>query len=309
LLAGHEHLLAGARQDVAALESWRQVVQAGQFEFDNRYRREFLTSEKFRSFDDALVRLLDLLELPGVGKVVSTTLWVVRTPYRLVRGWLSQTLTRPEAANLTERAVLDGALKAWLDLLRKEAGRRGDSNPLWAHIENGFASGLADMAHERFQQAFHNFQLSLADEVDRTARAIYEELEKSPVLLNTLRSGNFALDVAAISGALLLGHIGLQDIVLVPLFASIKQQIVELLGKQYVDSQREQIHTRQQMLVTQYVSGPLAEWLAQWPATGGSAFERLQLALRRIPFAVRQLDSAVSQALTGSRPALVPSSP
>jgi len=133
--------------------------------------------------------------------------------------------------------------------------------------------------------------------VERTARSIYEELEKSPIMLATLRSGNFALDVAAIVGAFTIGHFGVQDFVLVPLLAAIKQQVIELLGKQYVDNQREQIRTRQQLLEAQYISGPLAEWLAQWPATGGSTFERLQAALRRIPLAVRQLDTAVAKAL------------
>ena len=76
-----------------------------------------------------------------------------------------------------------------------------------------------------------------------------------------------------------------------PLAASITHQLVELLGKQYVDTQREQARNRQQALVAQYISGPLAEWLTQWPATGGSAFERLQLALRRIPRRVQQLEA------------------
>jgi hypothetical protein len=49
-------------------------------------------------------------------------------------------------------------------------------------------------------------------------------------------------------------------------------------------------------LVTQHLSGPLAEWLIQWPATGGSAYERLHLALRRLPGAVRRLDEAVARA-------------
>ena len=66
---------------------------------------------------------------------------------------------------------------------------------------------------------------------------------------------------------------------LVPLVASLTHQLVELLGKSYVDAQRELTRQRQQSLMGQYISGPLAEWLAQWPATGGSAFERLQLAL------------------------------
>ena len=300
LLADQERLLAGARQDVAVLENWRAVVQTGRHEFDNRYRREYLASEKFRSFDEALVRLLELLELPGAGKIVSGALWVVRTPYRLLKGWLGKALTRPDAAALPEQRVLEEALAGWLDLLRKEAARRAAAHPLWAHVEKGFATGLADQVREHFQQDFRSFQLSLADEVDRTARAIYEELERSPVLLNTLRSGNFALDVLAIGGALTIGHIGLQDFILVPLLASLKQQIVELLGKQYVDGQREQIRTRQQLLMSQYISGPLAEWLSQWPATGGSTFERLQAALRRIPQSVRHLDDLVAHCAAGA---------
>jgi hypothetical protein len=134
----------------------------------------------------------------------------------------------------------------------------------------------------------------MTDEVDRTARAIYEDLENNPVALNTLRGTKFAIEVAAISGTLVAGGINWLDLILVPLAASVTQQLVELLGKQYVDSQREQARLRQQALVTQYISGPLAEWLTQWPATGGSAFERLHLVLRRIPASIQQLGAAVT---------------
>jgi hypothetical protein len=297
LLAHHPSLVAAVRHDVAALESWRDLVQAGQVEFDNRYRREYLASEKYRGFDEALLRFLELLELPGVGKVVSNTLWVLRTPYRLLRGFVVKALSRPNTPSLPELPVLEGALTGWLDSLRKEALRRADTHPVWAHIAEGFAEGLADLARERFQQGFRGFQLGLADEVEHTARSIYEELEKNPALLNTLRGGKFAVDMAAIATTLVVGHVGLHDLILVPLAASVTHQLVELLGKQYVDNQRELARQRQQVLGTRYISGPLAEWLAQWPATGGSAYERLQLALRRIPPALKQLDAAVTGAL------------
>ena len=74
---------------------------------------------------------------------------------------------------------------------------------------------------------------------------------------------------------------------------AISKQLVELMGKSYVDTQRELTRQRQGVLMCQYISAPLSEWLAQWPATGGSAFERLQLALRRIPENVRQLQLAI----------------
>jgi hypothetical protein len=302
LVSAQERLLNVARNDLAALHDWRTIVHSGQIEFDGRYRREYLTSEKFRRFDEALVRLLDLLELPGAGRIVSGALWVLRTPYRLLKGLAVRALKRPEGGNLPEQGVLEEALAGWLDTLRKEAARRADTHPVWAHIEQGFASGLGDAARERFQQGFRSFRLGLADEVDRTARAIYEELEKNPAVLNTLRGGKLTMDVAAIVAAVATGgqHWPL-DFVLVPLAASITHQLVELMGKQYVDNQREQTRNRQQALVAQYLSGPMAEWLAQWPVTGGSTYERLQEVLRRIPQAVRQLEAAVAKKTGGVR--------
>jgi hypothetical protein len=299
LVANQEHLLASARQDVAALEAWRAVVQAGRAEFDGRYYREYLTSEKYRRFDEALVRLMELLELPGVGHYISKALWVVRTPYRWLREWAGKTFSRPDAPALPEQPVLEEALAGWLDLLRKEAARHAGTHPLWDHIREGFSGDLADRARARFQEGFRAYQMSQTNEVERTARAIYEELEKSPATLNTLRGGKLALDVAAITGAFVtagLGHLWL-DLLLVPLAASLSHQLVELFGKAYVENQRELARQRQQALMAQHLSGPLAEWLTQWPATGGSTYERLQLALRRIPPALGQLRAAAAGAL------------
>jgi hypothetical protein len=298
LLSATDQLLSVARNDLNALENWRATVQNGRQEFDNRYRLEYLNTEKFRRFDEALVRLMELLELPGVGQVVSNTLYVLRTPYRLFKSWLSTKVTRPEGIKQAELPVLEAALNGWLDQLRKEAVRQAAAHPVWAHIEKGFESGtLAEQAKEKFQQGYRSFQLGLADEIERTARAIYEDLEKNPVALTALRGGKFAIDVAAIAATLVVGHIGVQDIILVPLAASMTHQLVEWFGAAYVDNQREQTRNRQMALVDQYISTPLAEWLTQWPATGGSNYERLQEALKRVPPGVQQLDQAVTQKL------------
>jgi hypothetical protein len=297
LRANQGDLLGSARSDLTALQQWRGLVQHGQVEFDARYRREYLATEQFHRFDEALVRLLELLELPGIGKVLSNALWVVRTPYRLLKGLVSKAMRRPEMPAIPERPMLEGALTGWLDMLRKETARRSEIHPVWAYLETGFQGGLSESARERFEEGLRNFHLSLGDEVDRTARAIYEELEKNPVALNTLRGTKFALDAAAITGALVVGGINVWDVVLVPLAASVTQQLVELLGAQYVDSQREHARLRQQALVGQYISGPLMEWLAQWPSTGGSPYERLHLALKRTPENLKRLDTVLHERL------------
>jgi len=297
LMATTDHLLSVARNDLNALDNWRTVVGLGKGVFENRYRTEYLDTEKFRRFDEALVRLLELLELPGLGRLLSNTLYVLRTPYRMFLGWLNKTLARPEAISQPELPVLEGALAGWLDYLRKEAVRQSGQHPLWAHIEKGFEGGLAEGAKARFLQGYRDFQIGLADEVERTARAIYEDLEKNPVRLNALRTGKFAVDVAAIATTLVAGGINVYDIIWVPLAASVTQQLVEWMGAQYVDHQREQTRQRQLALVQKHISGPLADWLVQWPATGGSNYERLQEVLRRIPPAVGQLNEAVTQKL------------
>jgi len=74
---------------------------------------------------------------------------------------------------------------------------------------------------------------------------------------------------------------------------SMTQALVEFFGKQYVDGQREQARRRQQALAQRFVSAPMAEWLLQWPVSGGSSFERLQQVLQRIPAAILQLQQSV----------------
>jgi hypothetical protein len=298
LVRHRENLLSVAQQDLRAMQSWQAVVVAGQSDFEQRYLREYLTSEKFRGFDEALLRLMELLELPGVGKFVSGVLYVLRTPYRLLKDVIAKAVSRPDAPSRPELPILEDALNGWIDQLRKEAARHADDHGLWAHVESGFHDGgLGERIRERFQQNYRNFQTGLTSEVDRTARAIYEELEKKPAVLNTLRGSKFALDAAAIGGTLAAAGIGWQDVFLVPIIASVTHQLVELLGKTVVDAQREQTRERQQALMKQHLSAPLAEWLTQWPATGGSDFERLQLALRRIPTAIAQLESRVQMAM------------
>jgi hypothetical protein len=291
LVQHQELLLDVARNDVQALQAWQSLVESGQEEFDQRYQREYVSSEKFRGFDDALVRLIQFLEFPGIGQV----LYVLRTPYRLIRGIITKAVARPEAPGRPEQPILEEALAGWLDMLRREAARRSGEHPLWAHINQGFAStDLTDRAHEQFARLYREFQGGLTMEVDRTARAIYEKLQEKPMLLNSLRGSKLAIDLAAIGGTVAAGP-GWHDFILVPLVASLTHQLVELFGRSYIDAQKEQTRLRQQALLRDLLSGPMAEWLVRWPSTGGSAFERLQLALRRLPGAISQLDARARQ--------------
>jgi hypothetical protein len=197
--------------------------------------------------------------------------------------------------------VLESSLSGWIDHLRKEAVRKADSHPLWQHIQQGFNAGLDTTVKELFNDAFRGFQISLGDEVERTARAIYEDLEKNPVALNAFRGTKFTLEVSTILGSagaiLMTGGLAapavIAAVVMAPLSASVIQMLTEFFGMQYVDLHREQARSRQEALVLQHISGPLTDWLTKWPTTGGSQYERLQQILKRFPQSLQQLEAAV----------------
>src|SRR5262249_45559678 len=153
---------------------------------------------------------------------------------------------------------LEDGLCGWLDLLHRESARRGSEHALWGHINHGFQTGaLTEQARERFGTLYRSFHGSLTTEVDRTARAIYEDLQKKPALLYTLRGSKFAIDAAAIAGTIATaGHNLWLDFLLVPLVASFTHQLVELLGKSVVDAHRESARQRQGALMHRELAGP-----------------------------------------------------
>jgi 50S ribosome-binding GTPase len=286
--AGGE-LLDVARQDLEAMDAWRGMVQSSRRDFDERYRTEFLNGEGFRRFDEARERLLNLLELPGVGRAFAVLLWFLRLPYRGVRTLIEKAVVRPAAVNLAEAQVLEGAFRAWLDQLRADAIRRSDSQSLWKHVSAGFNSGLTDGATDQFRTLLRNFQAGSADEIEAAARAVTAGLEKSPAALVTLRAGKLLLDATAIVLAIWAGGWEWPTLILIPIFVSVAHQLVELGVRQYVEGKRSAIRSRKMTIVSQNVSGPLAEWLARWPMTGGSAYEKLAGALRRVPETITHL--------------------
>jgi GTP-binding protein EngB required for normal cell division len=286
--AGGE-LLEVARQDLAAMDAWRGLVDSSRRDFDARYQTEFLNGEGFRRFDEARDRLLDLLELPGAGRAFAMTLWALRLPYRGLRTILHRALVRPPAINLGESQVLNGAFRAWMDQLRAEAIRRADTHSVWRHIATGFNSGLAEAAGDQFQTLLRTYQVSSADEIEAAARAVTAGLEQHPARLVALRGGKLLLDATAIGLAIWAGGWAWPTLLFVPLFVSAVHQVVELGVRQYVEGKRSALRSRKTATLSQAVSAPMADWLARWPATGGSAYEKLQGALRRVPETIAHL--------------------
>ncbi|OWK34709.1 GTPase domain-containing protein [Fimbriiglobus ruber] len=289
-------LLEVARKDLAEVDAWRGAVAAGLTEFETRYRTEFLAGESFRRFDRTREQVLEMLELTGPGKYLSAGLSLLRVPYRYARDFFAKLVVRPAMPSQPEQVVCAAALAAWLDGLQAEALRRSSSHPVWKQITRGFDGGLKTEVQDRFLQIFRSFELKESDELDRAARAVPELLAKSPVLLAVIRLGVVALDLTA-AGAVVWATWppNWYLLLLVPLAVSLTRQCVELGVWQVVDAGRNRLRDHREALLAEHLAGPLAAWLNDWPTSGGSSVERLQLVLTRIPATIRDLATMAAQ--------------
>lgn len=298
LATAGEGLLDVARRDLVEYDAWKGAVYAGKAGFEDRYRREYLSGEQFRRFDRYRERLMDLLELPGAGRMVGNVLWVLRTPYRFARDYLGRLLIRPDVLNLSEQTVLSAALTGWLDQLQAEALKRAGSHPVWKQIAHGFDAGLAAQARDRFQQEFRTFELKETDELDTAGQQMVNTLEKNPPLLYAFRGVKLAADVIVVGVIVYLTWFPTwYELLLIPLGVSATHQAAELVVRGAAETTRARVRHQREVLVSSTLTDPLAAWLAEWPATGGSAFERLQQVLRRVPLLIRQLEERVAAKL------------
>ena len=294
LATAGDGLLDVARRDLAELDAWKGAVTAGRVAFEDRYRREYLSGEQFHRFDRYRERLTDLLELPGAGRVLGGLTWALRSPYRWTRDYVFGLVARPDVLNLSEQTVLTGALAGWLDGLHAEALRKAGGHTFWKQLAVRFDAELGPQARDRFATELRTFELKESEDLEQAGQALVAGLEQNPALLYTLRGGKFAADLAIIGGIVYLTWPPGWLLLLIPLGVSATHQFAEVATRGVAEGARQRVRSHRERLVTGSLSAPLAEWLAEWPTKGGTAFEKLQQVLRRVPDAIRQMESRVA---------------
>lgn len=304
LTTAAEGLLEVARRDLAEYDNWKHAVAASKSEFEERYRGEFLSGEQFRRIDRYRDELMELLELPGAGRILGGLIWLLRSPYRWSRDYVAGLIVRPEVFNQAESTVLTAGLVGWLDRLQAEAIRRAPLHPFWKQVTVRFDAELAPQARNRFEQDRRAFELKETEELESAGRALVQRLEKSPTLLHTLRIGKFVLDLVVLSAILYLTWVpAWYHLLLIFIAVSITHQATELIVRGIVESTRVRVRNQREALVASVLTAPLAEWMSGWPATGGTSIEKLQQVLRRVPDTIRQLELRVAARIAELAPA------
>ncbi len=227
--------LAPLVAEARVADRWSAVCRkASARELDTAYVEAYLESRRYQDFRDALLELMRLLEVPGVGPLLKGLGRVARLPVGLARkAWFSAT-RRPDAAALapgeSEHAILARLFRSWLAALKAEAQAlaRAEGHPAWGLIAAEVESDrVVEDLVAGFERGYRAYREEVRARVAESARAIHAKLAENPKLLAGLRTANLVGDAGVTLSAVAAGGLSPTDWLVGPLVHALWEELVE----------------------------------------------------------------------------------
>jgi hypothetical protein len=286
--------LAPIREEETALKTWRQLLDHAVKEALAQYERDYLEHpHHYDTFQNAMLELLTLLEIPGLAKVLSKIrrilTWPVRQVLRLGRFGKRNS---DEADISQEINLLNQKAEHFLIKISEKIIDQIDDEPeraQWWKEMNAIMRSNRQAIMDGFGQAVLVYHEEFQGEVERIAQRLYRKLQEQPAVLNSLRATRLTTDSAAIALAIKTGGIGLQDLVITPLMLSVTSLLTEsvlggYIGRLEMELKQKQLATVKQQLFLEAMKVPMAKFPEQMEQN-----KRFNVSLDRVEQAEQQL--------------------
>ncbi len=250
-----DDLLAPLKAEVSVTEYWHGIVErTTRAEFYDRYRRDYLDGEKYVDFNQTLVKLLDLLEVPGIGPIISAISKGLRALSTAIVGTAASALRSffkskpgPEL-RAPERDVVVACFEHWLETLKNEAQVQADrgEHAAWGRIalQLGSYDFIVNFTKE-LGAAYIQYRERMDQITDQRAQALYEIIRQNPKLLNSLRGLKLALDAGTTSLIVASHGLNWTDAVIAPLVIPAQRLLLEYGVEKYLDVQKARLKEEQ----------------------------------------------------------------
>ncbi len=210
-----------------ALKLWEQLVDKQVEQAVEDYQRDYLNHPHYYdTFQNALIELLNLLEVPGISRVLTKTRRALTWPVRKMVQ-LGKELTVPKSQ---EQDLLNQIGEHLVISLADQLLEKIDSDTKqhkWWKDNYCILRQKKELILNEYQQSVDNYCISFQQDVDATANRLYNKLSEQPVVLNSLRATRLSTDAAAMALMITTGGIGVHDLVITPAMLSMTSLLAE----------------------------------------------------------------------------------
>ncbi|MDT4328410.1 GTPase domain-containing protein [Methylomonas sp. MED-D] len=226
---------------------WRTLVDQCLARALKDYQRDYLNHpHHYETFQQAVLNLLTLLEIPGLAGLLAKTRRAMTWPMRKLFGSKSAAVSASqEIAVLTQ--IGDHVMIQLADRLLEIAETEADDARWWKETSGALRQQRGDIS-SAYQRAVLNYHGNFQQDVEAAAQRLYRKLQEQPLILNSLRATRATTDAGAVLLTIQAGGIGLHDLVLMPLMLTATSLLAEstlggYMARVEADLKQHQLHT------------------------------------------------------------------
>ncbi len=248
-------------EELEAEAEWQQMIEAALEQAAQDYQRDYLNHpHHYQTFQDALVELLNLLELPGIAKVLGKTRRVMTWPVRKVFQLGKKYKSGDTQENVLLKQIGEHVLIQLADTVWEKSEQDSSGNDWWKDGRMVLRQ-LRQPLLEDYEQGVEAYHAEFRQDVEQTAHRLYYQLQEQPLILNTLRATRATTDATALALAINTGGIGLHDLVITPAMLSVTSLLAESAAGSYMKKLEAELKQHQLNTVKQLFAETLANGL------------------------------------------------
>ncbi|TAK61078.1 GTPase [Methylobacter sp.] len=229
-----------------ALNDWHELIDVMIKQAMDSYQRDYLNHpHHYETFQLAIAELLNLLEVPGLARILAGTrkvlTWPVRQVMKLGRKGLHIPDSSYEIALLNQ--IAEHALIQLADRLLDKADQN-QQGQWWRQINTMLRNQRQDVLQD-FSQAAKKYHLSFQQDVESAAHRLHYKLQEQPMVLNSLRATRATADATVIAITFYMGGIGLHDLVIAPAMLTVTSLLAESAVGGYMQKVEAELKQKQ----------------------------------------------------------------
>ncbi len=257
------------RRENKYVAAWQAKVRACINESETLYQQEYLRNPHYReTLQRTVVRLLELLEIPGAAALLARTRQILTWPARTLLGFARKSVSENDKNPGRETEILNDGLAQVFGQLKRYAGEQvgGNTgrNEWWHRLWLGLEAETRDY-EEKNQSALAIYRNKFEPEIELAAKNLYQHLQDHPATLNSLRAARFSADAAAVALAIKTGGLGPSDLILAPALLSFTSMLAESSVGRYMNRVEQKLKDRQLSLLREIIWTPLEKKLLELP--------------------------------------------